>query len=148
MPGSFFFFSAEVWTQDLHLEWLTSPFLWRVFWDRVSWTICPGWLWTSILLISASRVARIAGVSQQHFFCSPPLAVLCKEAQHVPWVMLSEAMASIQGNSQLMDHTASCNCDNGAELLGSQRTCIHFPEVIIGNDTKGPPPVFHLSQHY
>jgi hypothetical protein len=26
---------------------------------RVSWTICPGWPWTLILLISASRVARI-----------------------------------------------------------------------------------------
>jgi hypothetical protein len=23
-------------------------------WDRVSWTICPSWLWTSILLIPAS----------------------------------------------------------------------------------------------
>jgi hypothetical protein len=36
------------------------------FQDRVSWTICLGWLWTSILLISASRVARMTGVSQQH----------------------------------------------------------------------------------
>jgi hypothetical protein len=32
-------------------------------WDRVSWTICPG-LWTTILLISASWVARITCVSQ------------------------------------------------------------------------------------
>jgi hypothetical protein len=24
-----------------------------VFWDRVSQTICPGWLWIAILLISA-----------------------------------------------------------------------------------------------
>jgi hypothetical protein len=33
------------------------------FWDRVSQTICPGWLQTMILLISASWVAMITGVS-------------------------------------------------------------------------------------
>jgi hypothetical protein len=42
----------------------TSPsFCDRVFWDRVSWTICLGWLRTVILLISASWVAGITGVS-------------------------------------------------------------------------------------
>jgi hypothetical protein len=35
------------------------------FQDRVSWTSCPGWLQTVILLISASWVARITGVSHQ-----------------------------------------------------------------------------------
>jgi hypothetical protein len=39
--------------------------LWRVFQDRISWTICLGWLWTAILLISVSWVARIRGVSHQ-----------------------------------------------------------------------------------
>jgi hypothetical protein len=34
-----------------------------LFWDRVSETICLGWLWTMILPISASWVARIIGVS-------------------------------------------------------------------------------------
>jgi hypothetical protein len=29
-------------------------------------TICLGWLWNTILLISASRVARITGVSHRH----------------------------------------------------------------------------------
>jgi hypothetical protein len=24
-------------------------YLWRIFWDRVSQTICPGWFWTMIL---------------------------------------------------------------------------------------------------
>jgi hypothetical protein len=43
----------------------TNPFCVRCFWDRVSRTICPGWLWTVILLISASWVARITGVSHQ-----------------------------------------------------------------------------------
>jgi hypothetical protein len=37
--------------------------LWGFFQDRVSWTICPDWLWTMIFLISASWVARITGVS-------------------------------------------------------------------------------------
>jgi hypothetical protein len=45
------------------------------FQDRVSQTICPGWLRTTILLISASCVAKITGVSHQRlaifgeFFC-------------------------------------------------------------------------------
>jgi hypothetical protein len=48
--------------------WATPPalFLWRVFWDRVLWTICPGWPRTVILLISASWVARITGMSHWH----------------------------------------------------------------------------------
>jgi hypothetical protein len=43
----------------------TSPFLWRVFQDRVSQTVNWGWLGTMILLISASWVAGITGVSHQ-----------------------------------------------------------------------------------
>jgi hypothetical protein len=35
-----------------------------VFQDRFSWTVCFGWLQTAILLISATWVARITGVSQ------------------------------------------------------------------------------------
>jgi hypothetical protein len=45
------------------LSHFTNPFLWKVFWDRVSRTICLGWLQTTILLISASWVARITGKS-------------------------------------------------------------------------------------
>jgi hypothetical protein len=33
------------------------------FQDRVSQTVCPGWLQTGIFLISASWVARIIGMS-------------------------------------------------------------------------------------
>jgi hypothetical protein len=40
--------------------------LWWVFWNRVSWTICSGWFWTPVLLISASWVVRVTGVSHQH----------------------------------------------------------------------------------
>jgi hypothetical protein len=48
--------------------WATPPalFLWRVFQHRVSWTICLGWLPTTILLISASWVTRITGMSHRH----------------------------------------------------------------------------------
>jgi hypothetical protein len=50
------------------LSYFTNPLffcLWRALWDRVLRTICQGWLWTSILLISAFWVARITGVSQR-----------------------------------------------------------------------------------
>jgi hypothetical protein len=52
----------------LGLELETSPvlFLWRVFWDRILWAICLGWLRTEILLISASWVVRITGWSHRH----------------------------------------------------------------------------------
>jgi hypothetical protein len=35
------------------------------FWDRVFWTICPSWSWTTILLISASWVAGIRSMSHR-----------------------------------------------------------------------------------
>jgi hypothetical protein len=36
------------------------------FKDRVLQTTCPSWLWTIVLLISSSQVARIAGMNHQH----------------------------------------------------------------------------------
>jgi hypothetical protein len=47
--------------------WATPPalFLWRIFQDRGLQPLCPGWLRTVILLISASWVAR-TGVSHWH----------------------------------------------------------------------------------
>jgi hypothetical protein len=41
-----------------------------IFLDKVSGTICPGWLCTMILLISASWVARITGMS--HWYLTVP----------------------------------------------------------------------------
>jgi hypothetical protein len=76
----FFFFSTGVWTQGLHLEPLHQPFFVRVFWEMVSGTICPGWLWTMIFLISASQVARITGVSYRH----PATMHLCKDPSFCP----------------------------------------------------------------
>jgi hypothetical protein len=41
-------------------------FVMGFFQDRISRTVCPGWLQTLILLISASPIARITGVSHWH----------------------------------------------------------------------------------
>jgi hypothetical protein len=48
--------------------WATLPALFcnGIFWHKVSRTIFPGWLWTVILLISASWVVGITGVSHRH----------------------------------------------------------------------------------
>jgi hypothetical protein len=58
------------------ITWATPLALFCVvyFQDRILLTISLGWLWTSILLISASWVARITGVSHWclavwHFMC-------------------------------------------------------------------------------
>jgi hypothetical protein len=64
---SFFFLcNTGVWTQGLHLEPLNqASFVMDFFQDRVSWTVCLGWIWTRIILISASWVGRITGVIHQ-----------------------------------------------------------------------------------
>jgi hypothetical protein len=67
----FFFAVLEFELRALHLlgrcstTWAhsSSPYFVEYFWDRVLWTICSGLLWTMILLISASWVARITGPS-------------------------------------------------------------------------------------
>jgi hypothetical protein len=65
-----YFCSTGAWTQGLHLEPLHQPFWgvcvcvrWIFLWARVLQTICPCWLLGSILLISASCIPKIAGVS-------------------------------------------------------------------------------------
>jgi hypothetical protein len=63
-----FFFFFQYWGLNSGTSpWVTPPalFLWRVFRDGVSQTICPGWLQTAILLISASQIVRITGMSHQ-----------------------------------------------------------------------------------
>jgi hypothetical protein len=51
------------------------------FWDRVSWTICLGWFWTTILPNPASWVARFTGVSH---WC-PPCYDFFKCVYNVLW---------------------------------------------------------------
>jgi hypothetical protein len=60
------------------LSQTSSPFCSGYFGDRISQTICLGWPWTMILLILASQVARITGISHQcwaYFFCFAVLIV-------------------------------------------------------------------------
>jgi hypothetical protein len=62
----FFFFFLLYWGLNSGLTlWATPPALFgeELFWDRVSQNYMPGWLWITILLISASWVARITGMS-------------------------------------------------------------------------------------
>jgi hypothetical protein len=46
--------------------YISSPFCSGYLGDGFSQTICPGWPRTEILLLSASQVARITGVSCRH----------------------------------------------------------------------------------
>jgi hypothetical protein len=65
LDSFFFFFLVLRFELRAYIPWTTPPALFwdGFFWDRVSWTICPGWLWNLILLISAFWVIRITGVS-------------------------------------------------------------------------------------
>jgi hypothetical protein len=68
----FFFGGTRVLIQGLHLEPLhQSYFCDGIFQDRVLRTVWTGWLWTEILLISVSWVARNIGRSHR---C---LVILC-----------------------------------------------------------------------
>jgi hypothetical protein len=61
-----------VWTQGLHLTLSTSPFLWWVLSRYGLMNYLPGWLWTTIFLISVSWVAKITGVNHRlslQFLC-------------------------------------------------------------------------------
>jgi hypothetical protein len=63
----FLFFSFAIW--DLNSgptcqATLPDLFCYGFFWDRVLWTVCPGWPRTTILLISVSWIARIIGINQ------------------------------------------------------------------------------------
>jgi hypothetical protein len=68
-----FFCGTGVWTQGLYLShsitlyqsFFVKVFFFSFFKDRVSWTICPGWLQMVIRLISASWVASITGTSHR-----------------------------------------------------------------------------------
>jgi hypothetical protein len=76
--------NTGVWTQGLCLlgmcstTWVSPPALLCVgyFQDRVLQTLCLDWLWTEILLISASWVSRITDISHQHPAIKFHLAIL------------------------------------------------------------------------
>jgi hypothetical protein len=85
----YLFWWDEVWTQGFTLSkqvfcllsHTSSPHSSGYFGAGVSWTIYPGWPQTSILLISASQVARITGVSYQCPVYNPLLKSIIG-----PWV--------------------------------------------------------------
>jgi hypothetical protein len=70
----FFFYGTGVWTQSFMLakqalyclSHTSSPFCSGYFGDGVLRTVCPGWPWTMILSISASKVVIITGVNHWH----------------------------------------------------------------------------------
>jgi hypothetical protein len=62
----FFFVALMFEIRTFTLSHSTALFCEEVSQDRISQTIFLGWLQTAVLLISASRVARIAGVSHRH----------------------------------------------------------------------------------
>jgi hypothetical protein len=69
----FIYFFSQYWGLNSGpTHWGIPPALFCVqcFQDRVLRTICLGWPWTVILLIYASWVARITGVSHQYLACS------------------------------------------------------------------------------
>jgi hypothetical protein len=59
----------ELWVSNLpdrtSTTWVIPP-AWlslEFYWDRFSQAMCPGWLWTLILLIFAPQVARMTGMT-------------------------------------------------------------------------------------
>jgi hypothetical protein len=88
-----------------HLSHSIIPFCVGYFWDRVLWTIYLGWLWTATLLISASWVARIIGVSHLHqvafLFCLFIFADGGLNSRPCVWGKCSITWAS---------WTSACNC--------------------------------------
>jgi hypothetical protein len=61
----FFFFCARLGFQLRASNTLPALFCVGCFQDRFSQTIYPSWPWTEILLISASSVTRITGLSHK-----------------------------------------------------------------------------------
>jgi hypothetical protein len=86
-----------------------------IFWNRVSQTICPGWFWTTILLITASWVVRITGVSTG--------------AQHIMG-MLKQTRSVVQGEreDEQMDLRA---------LLGQQHSNVSHMSLSLFSKSKG-----------
>jgi hypothetical protein len=117
----FFFFlfcSTGAWTRSTHWATLSAPFLWWVFKDRVSWTICLGWLQTAILLISASWVAGITGMS-------------CRHTAEILSIFMP---TSLDCNTPLCD-SHGCICEPlvepRVERWGSHKFCPGWPEKAL-----------------
>jgi hypothetical protein len=77
--------------------WVTPPALFYVeyFQDRVSQTICLGWLQTMFLLISSSLIARITGLSH---WC-PALIKYFKNLLYILYITKNIAMSTLAHTS-------------------------------------------------
>jgi hypothetical protein len=77
--------------QSRHFKtWATFPvhFAPVILKMGISWTICPGWPWTMILLISASQVVRITSVSHQCTFLIISFYFLDNIHEHSYFILL------------------------------------------------------------
>jgi hypothetical protein len=83
--------------------------LWWVFQDRVSWTICPGWLWIPILWISLSWVAKITRVSHWHPAFSPYFFVTNFQSPF-PGQIVSNCACVSWRCMLLLSHYRQCGC--------------------------------------
>jgi hypothetical protein len=83
------------------LSHTSSPFCSGCYGDEVSRTLCLGWPRLAILLISASQVARITGMSHQHpaplhFYLPPALSPASHTKACHPWVAMFSLYPSAQ----------------------------------------------------
>jgi hypothetical protein len=116
MTHAFFFFSSFFAVLGLELRAYTlchstSSFCDGLFWDRVLQTICLGCLRTVILLISASWVARITGVSHLRpakfsFFCCcccyPISKVINTEGGMISWKIIKKIKTSLSQKGKIL----------------------------------------------
>jgi hypothetical protein len=79
---------AGVWTLGLHLESLHEPYFCEELFKIGSYgTICPGWLWTVILLIFASQGAKMvawATITGTEWFLKSVIILLQFSCQSLP----------------------------------------------------------------
>jgi hypothetical protein len=77
--------------------YLNPEALRKILWDRISWTYLPTWLRTTVLLISASWVARIIGVSHRLFwvsFCKLQNSLISKGKRWPPFIFYDSPLIS------------------------------------------------------
>jgi hypothetical protein len=122
-------FCFVVWGLNSGLSpWATLPalFLWRVFWNKVLWIICPVWFQTAILLISTSWVARITGISHWH----PPPSWFKKKKN--PQKTVSHCLQQYQKPVKI-----SNNCRVFLNRLAGPSLTLHSPSCLLAADTNG-----------
>jgi hypothetical protein len=93
---------------------------------RVSWTVCPGWLPTVILLISASWVARITGVSHRRL--AQAICFNCLSFVHI------FNFSSVYLN--ILDIFILCFLNNFSSKLHTHSSSFVFSLCLLSHDAK------------